>query len=175
MAPGFAREPKTRKGVSWSRRTKEGVNGPPRKEGEMRLIDKHGETVVQEDTWAALVLGAFYWLVFPRCSLGLAALWWVADVARMKHADVGTLDSWLTYPETYSGCPFDSVDGGQELEGGCRDDLFDVASEFWDSSVAWYTRIGMLRALRKAAKKPVKTTEELVRMWAAEMGLTVEE
>ena len=143
----------------------------------MKLIDEDGKEVVMAVGWAVLVVGALEELDYPKSSALLAAQWWVADVARMKNADVGTLEEWLLSKQTlWWECPFDMDDGGQDLEDDCYDGLFDVASQLWyQCAHTWYTRIGMLRALRKAAKEPVKTTEELARMWAAEMGLTVEE
>ena len=143
----------------------------------MRLVNKSGDILATGRDWSGLVGAAMEILDWPKCSAFLAAQWWVADVSRMKEASVATLEAWLLSEEvSWWECPFDEDNGGQELEEGCVDNLFDVASACWAGSGSrWYTRIGMLRALRKAAKEPVKTTEELARMWATEMNLTVEE
>lgn len=143
----------------------------------MRLISKNKDVLVVKEDWLDLVWRAWSLLGSPKCSILLAARWWIADVDRMGKANIATLERWLLDKKvSWRRCPFDLWGGGQELEEDCEDMLFDIASVLWHKSACkWYTRIGMLRALRKAAKEPVKTTEELARMWAAEMKLTVEE
>ena len=141
----------------------------------MRLLDKDGAVLATGENWSRLVYDAWGSLYYPKCSAFLAMQWCVTDVDRMHEADVGTLEGWLSRA-IWRSCPFDIGKGGQKLEPGCYDILFDMASEFWFCSThRWYTRIGVLRALRKAAKEPIKTTEELARMWAAEMKLRLEE
>lgn len=143
-----------------------------------KLIDEDGAVVARGGDWGLLAFDAYCRMNSPIPKLLLAASWWVADVHRMEKADVGTLERWLTGDDgeicwDWAGCPFDPDDGGQELEFAREDGFFQMASELWFICTRNYTRLGMLRAIRRAAREPILELEDLVRRWAREAGLTL--
>lgn len=136
----------------------------------MKFLDTRGKVVAEANNWAQLVFIAedVVYVCVPAKAMTIA-YWCVADVARMDDFGVDDLLSWTDK----STCPF--LSGGEET---MYDDwLFKAAGLLWFGGfygrLKHYTSLGKKRALIKAAQEPVKTPQELVKLYAEDRGLTI--